>query len=135
MRASPHAARPTPAAIASSERTTGAIQPRSIAYFKKKPAAVSSASTPTTSSPRWPNHCSRSGAGADVGESRGGSGAGYGVDWGGRERGAGGGWGGGVGGVGGGAREGRGRRGDSHALGSRPRREQPPHHLLQHLDS
>src|SRR6266571_1569251 len=41
MRASPHAATPTPAAIASRERTSGAIQPRSIAYLRKNPAAPS----------------------------------------------------------------------------------------------
>src|SRR3982074_2372166 len=98
MRASPHAARPTPAAIASRERTTGAIQPRSIAYFKKNPTAVSSASTPTTSSPRWPNHCSRSGAGAC------GGGSGCGAEYRGVSGGRGGGGGGGGGGnAGGGA--------------------------------
>src|SRR3989442_8977119 len=112
MRASPHAASPMPAAIASSERTTGAIQPRSIAYFRKNPAAISSASTPTISSPRWPNHCSRSGAPVDGGEYRGGFGA--------RDRGGRGG-----GGAGGEANAGRpggrgGRSGAAAAAGRRP---------------
>src|SRR2546422_10055391 len=105
MRVSPHAASPMPAAIASKERTTGGIHPRSIAYFKKNPVAVSSASTPTTNRPRWPNHCSKSGAAGGGGEDRGCSGAGYGIGWARRGGGGGaGGAGGGGGGGGGGAR-------------------------------
>src|SRR2546429_9002005 len=110
MRASPHAASPMPAAMASSERTTGAIQPRSIAYFRKNPAAMSSASTPTISSPRWPNHCSRSGAAAGGGE-----------DWGGFwGRGGGGGGGPGGGGGGGGGEGGPRGRGGGAGGGGRP---------------
>ena len=59
-----------PATMAPTERTSGATQPRSNAYFRNKAAAMSSAATPIASRPRCPNHCSRSvfweGSGSDA---------------------------------------------------------------------
>ena len=58
-----------PTATAPIDRSNGEIQPRSNAYLRKSPAAISNAATPTASKPRCPNHCSRSsrrGAGAAV---------------------------------------------------------------------
>src|SRR6266566_3284189 len=60
IRSWPQAATAMPATMAPTERTSGATQPRSNAYFRNKAAAMSSAATPIASRPRCPNHCSRS---------------------------------------------------------------------------
>src|SRR5256885_1205434 len=75
MRAFPHAATPTPAAIANRERTSGAIQPRSTAYLRKNPAAGRQRSPPNDERPAWATPLRGVGGGGGWGRVGGGFGA------------------------------------------------------------